>query len=62
MPFHGTAIFMPRQSESRQALARRLSKIKCRPVRPAPAKFYCSGGLPTELGFTERMKVMIFHS
>ena len=27
-----------------------------------PQSFYCSGGLPTELGFTERMKVMILHS
>ena len=26
-----------------------------------PAR-YCSGGLPTELGLTERVKVMIFHS
>ena len=25
-------------------------------------KSYCSGGLVAELGFTERMKVMIFHS
>ena len=28
----------------------------------ARKRSYCSGGLPTELGFTERMKVMIFHS
>ena len=34
-------------------------KLMQRLIRPAR---YCSGGLPTELGFTERMKVMIFHS
>ncbi len=37
-------------------------KLNAGRSRPAPAKFYCSGGLSTELGFTERMKVMIFHS
>ena len=62
MPFHGTAIFMPRQRESRQALARLGGLQKINADTSAGTARYCRGGLPTELGFTERMKVMIFHS
>ena len=59
-------------SRPRQSFCQRLPATKEKP--PGPARLgglekvnadgrpYCSGGLPAELGLTERMKAMIFHS
>ena len=61
MAFQAAAIFLPplpRHKEKPPGPARLggLQKVN------ADGRPYCSGGLPTELGLTERMKAMIFHS